>query len=427
MKDNNEHDALGELFRRRLENHRIMVDGSGWNVMERRLGKRKKKVATWLWSVSAAAAAASFALTFTILKSSNDDTSVMTISQQAYLKESETTHHELTPNPADDKMMTETISKNLVLDLGSIEKSITVKQSITLSMQSVLFGEIEEIEEIEEVGKTEETGKNDQNEEGYPVLTKVEKVVPKLDISHVADLPDEEEESGEMGKKWLFAATFGTGNSTSGFRDTYEDLSSSSLAVKDYCFYGNNNYAANLSSSISSFNKMSKEEFTNIQYSMPFSFGLTARKTLGKVSGVESGLVYTYLSSNFKWGSHDAQQSLHYLGIPVNMVVSFGNTNSNWRFYLSGGFMVEKCVRAVYRQERRQSSEIRNTDVKSSSIGGLQWSLNGALGVNYRLEKGWGIYFEPRVGYSFDCNQPISVRTEMPVFFGINIGLNYEL
>jgi len=244
----------------------------------------------------------------------------------------------------------------------------------------------------------------------------------------VEDDYDEEEENGKTENKWLFAAAFSTGGSSSGFDKASKDFPVYDLTKAGWDGMGSGNlYAVELSNNIRSFDNMSREEFTNIHHRLPFSFGITARKSLGKDSGVESGLVYTYLSSRFEWNGHNAHQSLHYIGIPVNMVVYFGNSKSNWQVYLSGGFTIEKCARAVYRQERRQNSEIRNTDVKSSSIGGLQWSLNGALGVNYRLDKGWGIYFEPRVGYSFDCNQPISVRTEMPVFFGINMGLNYKL
>jgi len=71
-------------------------------------------------------------------------------------------------------------------------------------------------------------------------------------------------------------------------------------------------------------------------------------------------------------------------------------------------------------------SEILETSVKSS-IDKLHYSTNSSLGVSYRFDKRWGIYFEPRLGYSFKNDQPVSVRTEYPVYFGINLGLNYEL
>jgi hypothetical protein len=193
---------------------------------------------------------------------------------------------------------------------------------------------------------------------------------------------------------------------------------------------GSNTYAAEMSYNIRSFDYMSKDNFSNISHSPPLSFGLTARKSLGRNGGVETGLVYTNLVSRFAWSdwsNYNVHQNLHYLGIPVNLAVYLWDTSPNWRIYLSGGFMVEKGLRAIYRQDRQRGSEVQTSTVKKNSIDGLQWSLNSALGVNYKLEKGWGIYFEPRMGYSFDCNQPISMRTEIPVYFGINLGLNYEL
>ena len=175
---------------------------------------------------------------------------------------------------------------------------------------------------------------------------------------------------------------------------------------------------------------MTKDDFTNISHSPPFSFGIMASKSREDGAGLEFGLVYTYLASRFdwsNWSNNRAYQGLHYIGIPVNLVGYLGKSKPDkWRVYLSGGIMVEKGLRAVYRQEMRSGNEIRNTTVRSS-INGLQWSLNGGMGITRRLEKGFGIYIEPRVGYSFDNKQPISIRTESPVYFGINFGLNYKL
>jgi hypothetical protein len=261
-----------------------------------------------------------------------------------------------------------------------------------------------------------------------PVLAQIEKEIPKLDVSLVADHPDEDETDAKKKDKWLLAAAFGTGGYTNGFNDSFNDRASYS-GMEMGLSGSDNSYAAEKSSSIRSFSYMSREDFTNISHRPPFSLGMTARKSLGKNGGIVSGLVYTYLASNFKWSDwseYNVHQNLHYVGIPVNLSVCLWNSKPNWRIYLSGGFMVEKGLRALYRQERYSGSELRTTTVKSS-INGWQWSLNGALGVIRRLENGFGIYFEPRVGYSFDCNQPISVRTEMPVFFGINMGVNYQL
>jgi len=234
--------------------------------------------------------------------------------------------------------------------------------------------------------------------------------------------PDEEESN-----KWLLSAALGIGGYTNSI-----DPHTSSASQKSSSMVENssgNRYAANLAGSVMSFDNMSKDDFTNISHNPPFSLGMTARSGgFEKNAGIEFGLVYTYLASRYNWSNHNVHQGLHYIGIPVNLFGYLGNPKPGniWRVYFSGGFMVEKGLRAIYKQERTWESEIRTTTVKSS-INGLQWSLNGGLGISRKLENGFGIYFEPRVGYSFDNNQPISIRTEWPVYVGVSFGLNYEL
>jgi hypothetical protein len=256
-----------------------------------------------------------------------------------------------------------------------------------------------------------------------------ENEVPKLDILPIEtfNFPKRKEKTKD---KWLFAAAVGVGGNTSSpadFQKSHDMMNDMSMGLSG----DGNRYATLMSNNVPSFEYIPREGFSNISHTLPFSFGLTARKVLGHNVSVESGLVYTFLSSRFEWEawqarSYTAHQTLHYMGIPINLVVYLGESKSNWRFYLLGGFMVEKGLRAIYKQEERWQSGIRTTTVRSS-IDGVQWSLNGSLGVSYKLEKNWSIHFEPRLAYSFDNKQPVSVRTEHPVYFGVNLGLNYKL
>lgn len=168
------------------------------------------------------------------------------------------------------------------------------------------------------------------------------------------------------------------------------------------------------------------EEYSNVDYSLPLSFGMTVRKDFNKYVALETGLVYTYLSTKFSgYGkvSHDAKLGLHYLGIPVNAVVYLWR-NQKWHVYLSGGVMMEKGIRSVHTQNRHESDGIHTTIAKEN-IGGLQWSLNASAGVSYRLYQDWSLYFEPRLSYYFDNYQPVSIRTDKPVIVGLGAGIRY--
>jgi hypothetical protein len=426
------YDDIGELFRRRLENHRMPVD-NGWDEIERRMEKRKKnKAAIWLWRAGVMAAAAAIAALVVFSGPTADEVPVMTVSQQATPEEPATTGLETASVPMSGEADMPQVD---VPNPAPNHTSVTLSGTDRTSSEAGFANLPESSEPGDRVSDAvdrdglpvvaAEIGR-EQPEEDEPVVARAEKEIPGLDISLVEDKPDEEEPDTEKKKKWLLAAAFGTGGYTDGLSNTEKDAYYGPEDSPEWDGLGSGNqYATDLSGSIRSFNSMAREDFSSISHHTPLSFGLTVRKSLGKHAGIESGLVYTCLSSRFRWEDYDVHQSLHYAGIPVNMAVYLWQARPNWRIYLSGGFTVEKGLRAIYRQNRRLGNEIRTTTVRSS-IDGLQWSLNGGLGINYRFNRGFGIYFEPRAGYAFDCGQPISMRTEWPIFVGINMGLNYE-
>ncbi len=435
---NEQHDALAELFRQQLEDHRLPVDDDGWSEIEQRLrGKRKTRV-VWLWSAGAMAAAAAIALLVIINQPFSGDSNITVIPQIAVEQETMLDHshekvkndhdhgdghksHIISQNTGTGEPKSPAVKANRTIPIADPVKAIGLTRPTAIDSSGTTYKE-NTVSQIDQTNQPIVVKEDVQPEEDKPVIAQVESDKPKLDVSLVEDRPEEEEPAAKGKNKWLLAAAFGTGGYTDGL-STGNDYSPIMADVQS--FSGNNNYAAGLSGNIKSFTNMTEDDFSNISHLPPLSVGVTVRKNLGKFGGVESGLVYTYLSSQFEWSGYDVHQKLHYLGIPVNMVVYLWNSNPNWRIYFSGGIMVEKGLRAMYTQEKIQAGEIRTTTV-NSSIDGLQWSLNGALGINYRFNKGIGIYFEPRVGYCFDNNQPISMRTEWPVFLGVNLGLNYE-
>ena len=414
MNDSDKYDELGELFRQKLETHRMLVDGNDWYEIERRLNKPKNKAAVWLLRNGAVAAAATIAAFLIVSRLTSDETAVIDVSLQAALEETQ---------------------KIVPAETAEIKRIDILKPADnpfngTLAVFQVPDNYAEElnIDAAEPVAQWEwETDEKETRETTVKIL--VAEAEPDWEMPQLAVLLPEENTAAKRESRWLFAASFGMNGSHS---DSFDNQPVPAPASKPFGSKSSGNeYANTMAYNIRSFDFMSKSDFRNITHNPPLSLGITARKSLGKNAGIESGLIYTYLSSRFEWTEwgtdYDANQSLHYIGIPVNMVAYLWNSNPNWRIYLSGGFTVEKGLRAVYSQGEQRGNEIYNTTVKKSSIDGFQWLLNSSMGINYRLEKRWGIYFEPRVGYSFDNNQPISIRTEYPVYFGINLGLNYEL
>ncbi|GHV58238.1 hypothetical protein FACS1894182_09590 [Bacteroidia bacterium] len=188
------------------------------------------------------------------------------------------------------------------------------------------------------------------------------------------------------------------------------------------------NISKNTSPSLSS-DMLSSNDFSQITHRPPISVGLSMRKLLNNYLSIESGLTYTYLYSAFenKIPRRDASLSLHYVGIPVNLAVNFyPYSRGMWDIYFSTGGMVEKGLLSHYVQNTYSSeSNIAVTTLSNERIDGLQWSIQAALGISYKLSRDYSIYMEPRISYYLDNNQPFNARTEHPFVPGINIGVRH--
>lgn len=149
-------------------------------------------------------------------------------------------------------------------------------------------------------------------------------------------------------------------------------------------------------------------------HKLPISFGLSVRKNLTSSISLETGLTYTYLSSDIhkqgESGNKVGEQKLHYLGIPLKVNWSFVNTNK-FNVYVSGGGAVEKCVHG-------------KTMTKSNTVKPLQFSLAGGVGAQYNITKKLGIYAEPGVAYYFDDGSDTeTIRKEKKFNINLQAGL----
>lgn len=172
--------------------------------------------------------------------------------------------------------------------------------------------------------------------------------------------------------------------------------------------------------------RLSPENFSEADYLPPLSFGLSVRKNLTPRLGVETGLVYTFLASRFvNRGTvrGEARLELHYLGIPLHLVVYLWD-RSRWNLYVTAGGMVEKGLRSSYSFTEYKDAHVFTVDRKET-IDGLQWSLNASIGMSYQLFKSWSLYLEPRFSYYFDSRQPASIRTDKPLGIGLGGGVRY--
>ena len=170
---------------------------------------------------------------------------------------------------------------------------------------------------------------------------------------------------------------------------------------------------------------------TDVEHDQPIRAGLRLRYGIGENWGVESGLTYTYLSSeidNSGWGvMSTTDQRLSYIGIPIVLTRNLWSSG-RWGVYASAGGMVEKMVKG----RRYTSSTVNGSSDASTTdkvtIKPLQFSVMGSAGIEYTVWKGFGLYLEPSLDYHFDNGSPVpTIYADKPLRFTLSLGLRYSI
>lgn len=173
-----------------------------------------------------------------------------------------------------------------------------------------------------------------------------------------------------------------------------------------------------------------QEEYS---HKIPVKVGLTARYNITGRLGVETGLTYSILSSSVKIGNSETgknwstgRQTLHYLGIPLN--ISFNILNSRYvNIYVTGGGMMEKSISGSIKTDEYVDGKFDRTLTTNISPKGLQWSVNAAAGIQANILPQLGFFVEPGVSHHFKNGSRVrSIYTDKPTDFSLGFGLRYS-
>ncbi|MCL2328167.1 MAG: PorT family protein [Bacteroidetes bacterium] len=419
----------------RLTEHTLPIDTSYWAEMEERLQRRPRKTRAFLLWFSSTGIAASFALLLFMRISNGDNT-----------------HTE--QNFANDKTIQQTQNESVTIELSipqkldlKIQKTEYHYPTISVQGQTYVTGDHFKKTSDTETETTTETPDIVQIE--HNIISEKQEVAPfKHNNEIVANYSlTLNKEKIHDNNSWIIAAVVSASNSN---YSSNNDLASLAGNDKDYAFENtpNGSISGDRNNSSSNGDKINSilpdqydpsiddifRQFPEVTHAPPLSVGLNIRKKINKHLALETGLTYTFLQSKFKdnneWQPRTATLKLHYIGVPLNIVVYILN-KPQWNVYTSVGGMVEKGLRLDYNQTTvtRQwygGDKIFHNQSLQDNIPGVQWSLNTAFGIDYTIYRNIGLYFEPRIIYYFKNNQPVSVRSETPLSVGLNAGVRFE-
>ncbi len=174
-----------------------------------------------------------------------------------------------------------------------------------------------------------------------------------------------------------------------------------------------------------------KEVEARVRHKTPVSFGLSMYYNLGKRWGIGTGVNYTKLSSEIHSGSDDnfikTDQSVHYIGVPVQVnynVVKKGRLTG----YVTAGALAEKAVSGKQKTQYVVNNEVKEEFTEKVDVKPLQFSVNSAVGVQFKIINNIGVYAEPGVAYHFKNDSQLNtIYKEKPFNFNVKFGIRVQI
>lgn len=229
------------------------------------------------------------------------------------------------------------------------------------------------------------------------------------------DIPDDAPKRERRLSASLFAAGFPGAYGTNSVQGVDTD------GLGNLIHYGEGSYVSGLNGDIVKILQidpsMKEIIWKKSRHHRPVSLGVTLSYPLSGKLFLESGLVYSFLRSeypislNYPGGTSD--QNLHFLGIPLKMGYRF-TTPSRFSVSLSAGAMAEKCI---YGEALG----------KKVSLDGTQFSAVASAAVQYRMADRLSLFLSPEWSYYFTETELPTYRTETPFGMTLRLGLNLDL
>ena len=158
------------------------------------------------------------------------------------------------------------------------------------------------------------------------------------------------------------------------------------------------------------------------QHHLPLAIGLSVSYPLGERLALSSGLVYTRAASDFQRimpaSTINTHQALHYVGIPLQLHYTFLRLQSLILYANTGG-------QADINVKAQQATEGVPVEANRDN---LQWSLTGAVGLQYPIIPHLALYGEAGARWYIDNNSNVDTYFKQhPLSPNLQVGFRFTL
>lgn len=167
------------------------------------------------------------------------------------------------------------------------------------------------------------------------------------------------------------------------------------------------------------------------KHSQPVRLGISMGYDIDSRLALTAGVTYTKLHSILTSGTSTSyftnSQDIHYLGIPVNVHYDVLRT-PHLRLYGAAGGMVEFGVKGDVEVMNVTKGKVVSVERNEITNIPVQYSVNAAVGAEYVILHGIGIYAEPGVSYYFKNHSDLStIYSAHPLNFSLQLGLRWNI
>lgn len=402
-------------IQQKLADYRQPAPEVSWAELEKALAANRKAKAVVMWPKRLAAAAVVLLMVgfgWHLFKTE----STRELSQTAKVETTIPMIQKSVQNPTDQQTTDKTVVEKLITSVKTRMAAVAVESQTDGNMPITAqetYGEPATVEKQEPVA--DETSAHN----GEP--TKVEK--PKLEPQRSAFSKDFRQPNRSYERR-LTAQVY-MSNSMSG------SISANAITPQ---MRAANTYGTN-EKEFEEVNGVLLEQQTaideHIDHHQPVRFGVSVRYQLSNRWSVESGLMYSYLSSDItrktNGYSYDINQKLSYVGVPVGVNYQL-LSSKRLGVYASAGGIVEKMVKGSQTSQTVVNGQKEPEHTEDVSIRPLQVSLTCGVGVEYKADRILSIYAEPGLTYHFDNHSVVpTFYQDKPLGFNLNVGLRFNI
>ena len=161
---------------------------------------------------------------------------------------------------------------------------------------------------------------------------------------------------------------------------------------------------------------------------MPIVFSLAVRKQVSEHWGIEAGISYTRLRSDFATineNHSERTQRIDYIGMPIRATFNVWNYKK-MSVYTSAGITLDVPLRAESKENGVKDGANIRTDWKTLHPS-PQWSVGAGVGIQYHITPSIGVYAEPNLHYYFKNKDNVkTIWDERPLNVSLPIGLRFS-